>query len=61
MFTVDQYVETDIMTPGQCGAIKRAVRERQNILVVGGTGTGKPTPTNAILNLPHIASNRLRA
>lgn len=49
VFTLDQYVEAGIMTPSQCVAIKRAVVERRNILVVGGTGTGKTTLTNAIL------------
>jgi P-type conjugative transfer ATPase TrbB len=49
VFTLDQYVTAGIMTLGYCTAIKRAVRERQNILVVGGTGTGKTTLTNAIL------------
>jgi Flp pilus assembly CpaF family ATPase len=48
-FTLGQYVATGIMTPMQCATIKRAVEERQNILVVGGTGTGKTTLTNAIL------------
>ena len=49
LFSLDQYVTAGIMTPAYCAAIKRAVRERQNILVVGGTGTGKTTLTNAIL------------
>ena len=49
VFTLDQYVVAGIMTPAHCAAIKRAVRERQNVLVVGGTGTGKTTLTNAIL------------
>ena len=49
VFTLDEYVAAGIMTAKQCAAIKRAVRERQNILVVGGTGTGKTTLTNAIL------------
>jgi P-type conjugative transfer ATPase TrbB len=49
VFTLDQYVTTRIMTALQCATIKRAVEERRNILVVGGTGTGKTTLTNAIL------------
>jgi len=49
VFTLDEYVTAGIMTPKQCAVIKRAVLQRQNILVVGGTGTGKTTLTNAIL------------
>ncbi len=54
VFTLDHYVTAGIMTARQCAAIKRAVMERQNILVVGGTGTGKTTLTNAIL--AHMAA-----
>jgi len=49
VFTLDEYVIAGIMTSKQCAVIKRAVLQRQNILVVGGTGTGKTTLTNAIL------------
>jgi P-type conjugative transfer ATPase TrbB len=49
VFTLADYVETGIMTAGQRAAIEHAVRERKNILVVGGTTTGKTTLTNAIL------------
>lgn len=49
VFTLANYVKSGIMTEAQCAAIKSAVRERRNILVVGGTGTGKTTLTNAII------------
>ncbi|KGK65902.1 conjugal transfer protein TrbB [Xanthomonas citri pv. fuscans] len=49
VFTLANYVKSGIMTETQCEAIKAAVRERRNILVVGGTGTGKTTLTNAII------------
>jgi len=49
VFTLSNYVESGVMTPVQRHAIERAVRERENILVVGGTTTGKTTLTNAIL------------
>lgn len=49
VFTLANYVNSGIMTEAQCAAIKSAVRERRNILVVGGTGTGKTTLTNAII------------
>lgn len=50
VFTLSQYVQSGIMTPGQYDAIVAAVDTRQNILVVGGTGTGKTTLTNAIID-----------
>src|SRR5690606_20638793 len=49
VFTLADYVEKEIMTPGQMEAIASGVRNRRNILVVGGTGTGKTTLTNAII------------
>jgi type IV secretion system protein VirB11 len=49
VFTLADYVSSRIMTAHQRAAIERAVSERQNILVVGGTTTGKTTLTNAIL------------
>lgn len=49
IFTLDEYVESGVMQPYQRAFIKKAVIERKNILVVGGTGTGKTTLTNAII------------
>ena len=37
------------MTPEQAEALRRAVSSRKNILVAGGTSTGKTTLTNALL------------
>jgi len=50
VFTLEDYVKQGIMTPAQREAIETAVRNRQNILVCGGTGTGKTTLANAILD-----------
>jgi P-type conjugative transfer ATPase TrbB len=50
VFTLLEYERQGIMTGGQREAIERAVAERRNILVVGGTTTGKTTLTNAIID-----------
>ena len=49
VFRLADYVEQGIMTAAQSAAIRRAVAERQNILVVGGTGSGKTTLVNAVI------------
>jgi P-type conjugative transfer ATPase TrbB len=37
------------MAPAQAAVLRRAVADRRNILVAGGTSTGKTTLTNALL------------
>lgn len=46
---LDKYVADGIMTPAQVGAIREAIKARHNIVISGGTGTGKTTLTNAII------------
>ena len=46
---LDRYVADGILTAGQADFLRRAVRERQNILIAGGTSTGKTTLANALL------------
>ena len=56
VFTLEDYVAAGIMTAGQAAALRSAVAERRNILVAGGTSTGKTTLTNALL--AEVASDR---
>lgn len=49
IFTLDEYVATEIMSETQAETLRGAVAERRNILVAGGTSTGKTTLTNALL------------
>ena len=47
-FTCDELVRIDSLTPELLAALKEAVENRRNILISGGTGTGKTTLLNAM-------------
>ncbi|MER9291536.1 P-type conjugative transfer ATPase TrbB [Mesorhizobium sp. M0510] len=49
VFTLGDYVSAGIMTAEQAELLRAAVAARKNILVAGGTSTGKTTLTNALL------------
>lgn len=49
VFTLDDYVAAGIMCARQAETLRAAVADRCNILVAGGTSTGKTTLTNALL------------
>jgi P-type conjugative transfer ATPase TrbB len=46
---LERYVSDGMMTAAQAGFLLGAVHERQNILIAGGTSTGKTTLANALL------------
>lgn len=49
IYTLNDYVSDRIMSAGQAAALTRAVSERKNVLVAGGTSSGKTTLANALL------------
>ena len=59
VFSLDDYVAAGIMDTGQANALREAVANRKNILVAGGTSTGKTTLTNALLAEVARTSDRI--
>ena len=49
VFTLDDYAAVGIMRPDAAMALRQGVEARANILVAGGTGSGKTTLVNALL------------
>ncbi|MES0117803.1 P-type conjugative transfer ATPase TrbB [Mesorhizobium sp. C277A] len=49
IFTLEDYVAAGIMSAQQADALRQGVANRANILVAGGTSTGKTTLINALL------------
>src|SRR6266853_3507301 len=49
IFTLGDYASVGIMTGEQAEILRDAVAQRQNVLVAGGTSTGKTTLVNALL------------
>lgn len=50
IFTLDDYTASGVVTPDQAAALRRAIAEHANIIVAGGTGSGKTTLANALLH-----------
>src|SRR3989442_1034665 len=49
VYSLDDYVATGVISQAQRAEFRRAVREHQNMLIAGGTNTGKTTLANALL------------
>ncbi|MBL8550516.1 MAG: P-type conjugative transfer ATPase TrbB [Hyphomonadaceae bacterium] len=59
VFTLDDYVQDGIATGAQAELLRRAIVERRNIVVAGGTGSGKTTLMNALLAEPPFRDARV--
>lgn len=49
IYTIDDYIADRIMLPAQARALREAIAGHRNLLIVGGTSSGKTTLANALL------------
>jgi type IV secretion system protein VirB11 len=59
VFTLTDYVATGVMTEAQADVLRLAIERRKNMLVAGGTSTGKTTLVNALLAEVAKSSDRV--
>lgn len=59
VFTLEDYAKAGAMSARQAAQLRAAVEDRRNILVAGGTSTGKTTLANALLAEVAKSSDRV--
>jgi type IV secretion system protein VirB11 len=53
------YVDQGVLTSDQADCLRAAAAERRNLVICGGTGSGKTTLANAVLAEPAFAEDRV--
>lgn len=50
VYKLDEYIKDNIITRAQAIALREAIVKRRNIVIAGGTGSGKTTLVNALIH-----------
>jgi type IV secretion system protein VirB11 len=50
IYTLQDYITAEILAPWQAEALRRAIRLRNNLVIAGGTTSGKTTLANALIH-----------
>ncbi len=50
LYTLDHYLKDNIVTRAQAIVLRDAIAKRRNIVIAGGTGSGKTTLVNALIH-----------
>ncbi len=50
LYTLDDYVRNEILRDAQVGILREAIDSRRNLVIAGGTGSGKTTLAGALIN-----------
>jgi type IV secretion system protein VirB11 len=58
VITLEEYVERELISSAGAAYLSKAILEAKNIVVIGGTGTGKTTFANAVTHHPAMKGDR---
>jgi P-type conjugative transfer ATPase TrbB len=59
IWSLADYVDQGVLTSDQADCLRAAAAERRNLVICGGTGSGKTTLANAVLAEPAFAEDRV--